>query len=193
MNESKKCPNCKLINPEEAVLCDCGYNFELNKVDRNSNLESIKTNYAGFFLRVLAYFIDVIPMMVLLILFFLIFTDIKDVFIKYLDNPHDLQARQDFIYNYRNKIRNISTLLWIVYSIVFEASPFQGTLGKILLKIKVSNIDGSRITIGKSVIRNIFKLVSGFIVFIGLIMVGITKNKQGLHDMVAKTVVLKNK
>lgn len=193
MNESKKCPNCKLINPEEAVLCDCGYNFELNKVDRNSNLESIKTNYAGFFLRVLAYFIDVIPMMVLLILFFLIFTDIKDVFIKYLDNPHDLQARQDFIYNYRNKIRNISTLLWIVYPIVFEASPFQGTLGKILLKIKVSNIDGSRITIGKSVIRNIFKLVSGFIVFIGLIMVGITKNKQGLHDMVAKTVVLKNK
>ncbi len=193
MNESKKCPICKLINPEEAVLCDCGYNFELNKVERNSNLGSLKTKYAGFFLRVLAYFIDVIPMIILLILFFLIFTDIKDVFIKYLDNPHDLQARQDFIYNYRNKIRNVSTLLWIVYSIVFEASPFQGTLGKILLKIKVSNIDGSRITIGKSVIRNIFKLVSGFIICIGLIMVGITKNKQGLHDMVVKTVVLKNK
>ena len=193
MNESKKCPICKLINPEEAVICDCGYNFELNKVDRNGNLGSIKTNYAGFFIRVLAYFIDIIPMMVLQILFFLIFTDIKDAFIKYLDNPHDLQVRQDFIYNYRNKIRNISTLLWVVYSIVFEASPFQGTLGKILLKIKVSNIDGSRITIGKSIIRNIFKLVSGFIVFIGLIMVGITKNKQGLHDMVAKTVVLKNK
>ncbi|MDP4183124.1 MAG: RDD family protein [Bacillota bacterium] len=191
MNESKKCPNCKLINPEEAVLCDCGYNFELNKVDRNRNVGPIKTNYAGFFLRVLAYFIDVIPMMIILILFFLIFTDIKDVFIKYLDNPHDLQARQDFLYNYQNKIRNISTLLWIVYSIIFEASPLQGTLGKALLKIKVSNIDGSRITIGKAVIRNIFKLVSGFIVFIGLIMVAITKNKQGLHDIVAKTVVLK--
>ncbi|WP_050753998.1 RDD family protein [Pseudobacteroides cellulosolvens] len=132
-------------------------------------------------------------MMVLLILFFLIFTDIKDAFIKYLDNPRDFQARQDFLFNYRNKIRDISTLIFIVYSIIFEASPFQGTLGKVLLKIKVSNIDGSRITIGKSVIRNIFKLVSGFIICIGLIMVAITKNKQGLHDIVAKTVVLKNK
>ncbi len=27
----KKCPNCKLINPDEAVICDCGYNFEENK------------------------------------------------------------------------------------------------------------------------------------------------------------------
>ena len=27
----KKCPNCKLINPDEAITCDCGYNFEEHK------------------------------------------------------------------------------------------------------------------------------------------------------------------
>lgn len=26
--ESKKCPNCRLINPSSAQLCDCGYDFD---------------------------------------------------------------------------------------------------------------------------------------------------------------------
>ncbi len=74
---------------------------------------------------------------------------------------------------------------------VFEALSFQGTLGKVLLRIKVSNIDGSRISVGKSIIRNLFKIVSMIILGIGFIMAAITKNKQGLHDIVAKTLVLK--
>ncbi len=28
------CPRCKLINPESAKRCDCGYDFESNKVER---------------------------------------------------------------------------------------------------------------------------------------------------------------
>ncbi len=29
-----KCPNCGLINPDEAIFCDCGYNFKKGKLER---------------------------------------------------------------------------------------------------------------------------------------------------------------
>lgn len=32
----KKCPKCKLINPDEAEECDCGYNFEYKMVLRDT-------------------------------------------------------------------------------------------------------------------------------------------------------------
>src|SRR5271169_4896335 len=34
----KTCPNCKLINPPDAVRCDCGYDFASKKA--NANLQT---------------------------------------------------------------------------------------------------------------------------------------------------------
>jgi len=61
----------------------------------------------------------------------------------------------------------------------------------LFLEIKVSNIDGSRISIGKSIIRNIFKILTTLIIFISFILAAISKKKQFLHDVIAKNVVLK--
>ena len=33
-----KCPNCGLINPESALHCDCGYNFESSRIDEEAKL-----------------------------------------------------------------------------------------------------------------------------------------------------------
>jgi len=30
-----KCPNCRLINPDKALYCDCGYDFQKGFVDRS--------------------------------------------------------------------------------------------------------------------------------------------------------------
>ena len=32
---SKKCPNCNLINPDSAMICDCGYNFSQGTVRKS--------------------------------------------------------------------------------------------------------------------------------------------------------------
>ena len=39
-----KCPNCGLINPESALHCDCGYNFESSRIDEEAKLPVSKTD-----------------------------------------------------------------------------------------------------------------------------------------------------
>ncbi len=78
-----------------------------------------------------------------------------------------------------------------LYFILSEASNWQGTPGKRLLKIKVTDITGQRITIKRSAIRFFSKIISTQLL-IGYIMILFTKQRQGLHDFIAKTLVQKN-
>jgi uncharacterized membrane protein YvbJ len=33
-----KCPKCGLYNPDNAMFCDCGYNFDTMELDRKNKL-----------------------------------------------------------------------------------------------------------------------------------------------------------
>jgi hypothetical protein len=33
MGQPKKCPNCKILNPAEAMICDCGCNFDAGRME----------------------------------------------------------------------------------------------------------------------------------------------------------------
>jgi len=79
---------------------------------------------------------------------------------------------------------------WI-YSAAMESSRHQATLGKMAVGLKVTDIYGARISFGRATGRHFGKVVSAIALYIGFIMVGFTERKQGLHDMIAGTVVLK--
>ena len=78
---------------------------------------------------------------------------------------------------------------WI-YSSTFESSAKQATLGKMALGIKVTNIDGTRIGFGTATLRHFGKIVSFSTLFIGYILVAFTEKKQGLHDKMAGCLVV---
>jgi len=78
---------------------------------------------------------------------------------------------------------------WIYYS-VMESSPSQGTLGKMALGIKVTDLEGNRVGFGKATGRYFGKIISCLILLIGFIMVAFTEKKQGLHDMMAGCLVV---
>ncbi len=89
-------------------------------------------------------------------------------------------------------INGISLLIdWLFYSL-FESSSWQATPGKKLLQLKVTDLYGNRIGFGKATGRYFAKLLSGLILGIGFIMVAFTEKKQGLHDMMAGTLVVKD-
>lgn len=65
------------------------------------------------------------------------------------------------------------------------------TLGKMAVGIKVISVDNNRLTLGKVVMREIVgKILSTITLFVGYLMVAFTAKKQGLHDIVAGSVVV---
>jgi uncharacterized RDD family membrane protein YckC len=71
-----------------------------------------------------------------------------------------------------------------------ESSSSQATIGKMLMGIKVTDMDGKRITFGRASGRFFGKVLSKLILYIGFIMAAFTEKKQGLHDILAETLVL---
>jgi uncharacterized RDD family membrane protein YckC len=77
-----------------------------------------------------------------------------------------------------------------LYFIIMEGSPLQGTVGKRVSGLRVTNAQGARISIFRSILRTLAKSLSGFFLGIGYLMVGTTERKQGLHDKIADCYVL---
>jgi uncharacterized RDD family membrane protein YckC len=61
------------------------------------------------------------------------------------------------------------------------------------LGMKVTDLAGNRIFLLRATGRYFAKTISGLILFIGFIMVAFTEKKQGLHDMIAGTLVVRTR
>jgi uncharacterized RDD family membrane protein YckC len=77
---------------------------------------------------------------------------------------------------------------WL-YEAFMLSSPYQATLGKMIFGMKVTDLSGNRISFARATGRHFAKWLSGMILGVGYIMVGFTERKQGLHDMLAGTLV----
>ncbi len=84
-----------------------------------------------------------------------------------------------------------AVLLPFIYFIVLEAK-FGQTLGKWLFGIKVVAINGRKVSIGGSLIRNLLRIVDIFHFFYitGMLFIIFTKKNQRIGDLAAKTVVM---
>ena len=64
------------------------------------------------------------------------------------------------------------------------------TFGKIALGIHVIGLNGTKISFLYATIRHFSKFLSLLLVGFGFFMIAITDRKQGLHDLIAKTLVV---
>ncbi|MEP5938476.1 MAG: RDD family protein [Erythrobacter sp.] len=145
-------------------------------------------NYAGFWIRVGAYLIDTIIILIAQTIIFAAF-GVSLIGADALD-----PAAGDAFANAGGGIAYlITTVGGILYFAIMESSAKQGTLGKMALGLVVTDIDGNRISFLRALGRYFAKILSGLILLIGYIMVAFTERKQGLHDMICSTLVLKAK
>ena len=80
-----------------------------------------------------------------------------------------------------------------MYYAGMHASKWQGTLGKIIVGIKVTDLNGQRISFARALGRYFATILSGSILYIGYIMAAFTQKKQSLHDVIARTMVVYKK
>ena len=145
-------------------------------------------NYAGFWRRVGAYTLDIVP----------ITAATAGVFYFYLGFGELWQASRNdptletlvLYHAERNLIRGYTFVIWLLFSMGFEASPLQGTPGKLMCGIKVVDRHGERITYGKSIYRNLAKLSAYVSFFIGFLALLFSPKKQTWHDRIADTFVV---
>lgn len=81
----------------------------------------------------------------------------------------------------------------LIYGIFAEASTTQATIGKRMLNIKVTDMEGTRVSLGRSLGRNFSKILSVVPVFFGYLYSFLNKKNQCWHDITAETLVIKDR
>ncbi|MCC7411586.1 MAG: RDD family protein [Gammaproteobacteria bacterium] len=80
--------------------------------------------------------------------------------------------------------------LHALYFILTTASPLGGTPGKRLLGLGVYGPDGARPTVLRASVRYLGYLPCWLSLGAGFVLAGVTREKRGLHDLLADTVVV---
>ena len=87
----------------------------------------------------------------------------------------------------------IIPLLKFLYGVFAESSASQGTVGKRLLNIKVTDMGGRRISLSVAFGRNAAKIISVLPLFFGYLYSFLNKKQQCWHDIAANTLVVKER
>ena len=104
--------------------------------------------------------------------------------------PAPAGVPQDFTAAY-SRSSGFNTLVDLVYFVGLWVYWGGQTLGMKALGIKVVKTDGSALTISTGIIRFIGLVISIICLLIGVIWVAFDANKQGWHDKMAGTYVVK--
>lgn len=138
--------------------------------------------YAGFFVRLAAYIID------------LIIVGTASIVVRFpiwltkIANPDNFLVT-DFIFEY-----SVADILFYLLSVTYFVllTYFTGsTLGKKLFNIKIISTEGRKYTFFEILFREtVGRFLAELIIYIGYFVVGIDKNKRGLHDYLSDTCVV---
>ncbi len=162
------CTACGAHNAPDARFCQtCGRAMSpMQPIPASASIAAyVEHPYGGFWIRVLAWIIDVV-------IVGLVFP------LAMLSGTHVIGFGLGFVGG------------WL-YEALLTSSSLQATLGKMIMGLRVTDLQGQRIDFGRATVRHFAKYLSTAILGIGYLMVAFTERKQGLHDLIAGTLVQK--
>ena len=204
------CRKCGADSPEGKAFCsNCGQALISAEAPEEPSAASgeiarprvsARVKYAGFWLRFLAFAIDWVALSVVLgplsaRLFPNLLPELPVL------NPADqaaaeaaLRAYWDVFFQRLPTIMVAEVIIFAamgVYFSLMESSAWQATLGKKVMGLQVTDLQGRRLSFARATARHFAKLISNFSFTIGYVMAGITKRKQALHDIITECLVIR--
>lgn len=140
-----------------------------------NNPSAIKYRYAGFWMRFWAYLLDLI-----------VIGSIDRLIIKPVFRAIDIPLYELSLFAPLTIFTAITFYTYFVLMTKFLGQ----TLGKMVLGIKVIDLQGRKLSWGTVIFREwIGRFISGT-VFVGYLIVAFLPKKQGLHDLFVETTVV---
>lgn len=136
-----------------------------------------ESKYAGFWIRFLAMIIDSI---ILGIIGYLLFGSGTSSATMTADGSYAVSV------NYTNG-QTLIPLLYIIGFWIWKGA----TPGKMALGLKIVRTNGDKLTWGRAIGRYFAYIVSAIVFCFGFIWIGFDSKKQGWHDKLADTIVIK--
>jgi uncharacterized RDD family membrane protein YckC len=139
--------------------------------------------YGGFWRRVAAFLVDMGMGLVGAVVVYLV------VLMVLVSNPRAIGAIDGILLA---SLAALVVLFW-VYFAGLESSPWQATVGKRAMGLIVTDTAGRQISFARATGRHFAKFLSLILVGTGFFMIGLSRYKQGLHDKVAGTLVVRRR
>jgi uncharacterized RDD family membrane protein YckC len=157
-------------------------------------LPQLRPTYVGFWLRGVSSLIDrvIVFFMFVLISSFrpALFWILPDPSAKSLPSSTMQEALKPMVHPTPEGFLVLLLVTWIYYA-AFEASSWQATPGKKLLRLYVTDLSGRRITFSRATFHNMGRMISEMTFWIGYIPAAFTEKKQALHDIISGCLVLR--
>ena len=149
----------------------------------------VDSPYGGFWIRVLAYLIDrvVVGAMYSPVVVYFALRMVSELRRVPPHGPEQLAP----IFHFITIVAPLALLVQWLYEALLTSSSWQATVGKRVLDLKVTDEAGNPISFEQATGRFFAKILSGLICGIGFLMVAFTERRQGLHDIIAGTLVVK--
>jgi len=80
--------------------------------------------------------------------------------------------------------------VWWLYFALLESSAWQATVGKRIMRLKVTDVNAVRLRFGRASARFFARFLSTLPLGGGYVLAAFTENKQALHDLIASTRVV---
>ena len=153
---------------------------------------------AGFPLRLVAFVIDSLVLLVPMMIWTALFQSFTG---SELPTANDMLAAiadgRDDDYDAMMSVALKHTIgafiIQGIYHALLESSAWQATLGKRALGILVTDENGDRITLRRAAARHAGRILCQFTLFFGYLMIMLTARGQGLHDKAAGTLVVRGR
>lgn len=157
--------------------------------------EKKEVQYAGFWLRFVAYIID--DLIVGFMGFIISLPFIGGIIFSAINMENTEELTGSSFMGIAGIVGSVTGLVlasiaagWLYFALM-ESSKNQGTLGKMALSLKVTDLEGNPISFARATGRYFGKILSSMVMMIGYILAGLTEKKQALHDMLAGCLVIR--